>query len=580
MKAHPRRPANQAPAPRSNAIVSLLPASSSVTSVQAVEVIEAELVDKAGSFWSDISPDIASAVLDSFLDERGRLVPAKSVPVGALPSEDAAARVKRAQALDVLRANAWADDTLRSYGHGVRAWREWCLQEGVAVLPLTPQLVADHLLDYGFLWDGDQVVLDENGNPEARVSMGAIEMRLASLNKAAEFIGLPRPGANEGLRELMRGMRRTLLTAPKNQKNAIDHDLLLRCLAATTGRTFVAARGRAAVLLRARRRLTAGQLAKLQWADVTISADEVILDLPPTGRYAVPVRLTVRAHPSNPQLCIVAALKDLRALSRGLDVRMDLVFSHSDGEAMTRQALHTMVDKVLKGSGGWEADEIADRELGAVLARECPVTPCETARDRALLLTGFWGALRRSNLSALNWRDLIEHGDDGIEVVMRKSKTDQEGRGDSVFMPHGEPTAGIPAPADALRFWRQEVTNALGRTPRGNEPVFMALTPSGKLKIDGDGHPKRLKGDAINEIVQRLTVASGITSRVKAGERHPYGAHSLRAGFVTESVEQGLSIPDIQSVTKHKNVDVLIGYVRKIDAKKHNASRKLFGKIG
>jgi integrase len=101
------------------------------------------------------------------------------------------------------------------------------------------------------------------------------------------------------------------------------------------------------------------------------------------------------------------------------------------------------------------------RSLGTSVTRKAPAT-AETVRaiiadipedlrglrDRALLLLGFAGALRRSKLVALDVSD-IEESTDGILVTIRRSKTDQEGAGDFVSIPHGSRLR----PVAALKAW-------------------------------------------------------------------------------------------------------------------------------
>ena len=539
-----------------------------------VAVVEAELVEAQ---QQAIPGDVIDAVLDAYLDN-GRLVPAKYADVSGMAAADTR-RLERARMLDKLRASAFADSTLHNYGYGVIAWRNWCRREGVPALPFDPLHVANHLIDYALSWDetSSQVLRDDDGNVVNAVVVGTVDLRLAALNKAAEFLGMPKPGDNEGVRELMRGLRRTFLCSKAHQKRALTHDLVLRCLAATTGRTLGSLRRRTALLLRARTDATAGQLEGLCWADVTLTADAVRLELAPMHRHGRTREVVVASHPTNTDLCLVRALRELRAIS----ARLDRVFSHANGAPLTRQAIHLAVQKASVEVGGWSAvPTLSDRQLARLVADGDLVTPLQTARDRALLLTGFWGALRRGNLSAVNWSDLVDHGEDGIEVILRKSKTDQEGAGASVWAPPAAEGSGVPCPATAIRQWRAHLTAALGRPPLPNEPVFVSLSGAGTLRLNTQARLVRLPGEGINEIVQRLTVAASLTATPKRGERNPFGAHSLRAGFVTEAAMAGMSIPDIMGVTKHKSPQIVMEYVRVAREAKQNASRRLLGQLG
>lgn len=542
-------------------------------SVTAAEVIDAELVDDGAQLALD--PALIEAVLDSFLDERGRLVPARTaVPTTAADHDPAAQRrLERAALLDQLRAAALAPATLAAYGSHVRAWRAWCRAEAVPPLPLDPQLVADHLLDYALAWDDEEhnYRRDVEGRLVSRVTMGTVDARLQALNKLAEFTGTRRPGDNQGVKEVVRGLRRRFGTATTG-KAALDLSGLNSCLAAATGLTYLQARTRVACLLRARAHATAGQLASLSWADVDPADDgsSVTITLARTHRHGRPSTLALPRH-RNPDLCLVRALDDLmRVAPRPLR----LVLAHRSGRPLTRQALHLELRDV------WDAlPGMPDRDLAGRLATRTQAAPIATARDQAVLLTGFYTALRRSNLSMLDWGDVTDHGEDGLSLRIRRSKTDQEGHGSTSWVPVADPASRLACPAAALRRWREELTRALGRPLTDGDPLFTALTSSGTVQLrnrDRSARPVRLSGDGINELVQRMAVAAGLCTEV--GGANPYGAHSLRSGFVTEATrDDKLSVLEVMEVTGHRSPHMVVRYRREANAPKRNAARKLVG---
>jgi len=102
--------------------------------------------------------------------------------------------------------------------------------------------------------------------------------------------------------------------------------------------------------------------------------------------------------------------------------------------------------------------------VATLIARMMAVCPDTLigARDRALLAFGFAGAFRRSELIALQVADLIEVPD-GLRVVIRRSKTDQEGAGQEIAIPHGFHLR----PVETLRTWLAAAEIAAG-------PVFRA----------------------------------------------------------------------------------------------------------
>lgn len=511
-----------------------------------------------------------AALLDAYLDENGHLVPAPVIDetmFADLPVDERRRRVNRARVLDTLRAGAWAQTTLAAYGAHVRAWRDWCDREGVAALPLDPYLVAQHLTEYALTFDdAGELVTDSYGAPIPRVSVSSVSGRLAALNKLAEFVGLAKPGDFPGVAETMRGIRRLLLVAKKHQKAALDSDGIRRCLAAAGGAEFNAVRLRSLILLRARTSISLVAASRLRWVDVAFTDEGV--------EVSVAEHVQLVRHHRKEELCLACTLLDFYDLS---DTAAN-VFVKRGGDALSRQGLYLAVGGATEAVGGWkELPNCDDRALGRLLRSQAGTAPLVTARDRALLFVGFYTALRRSNLAALRWDDLTDQGDDGIAVRVRRSKTDQEGVGRTLWIPQAEPENSA-CPATAVRAYRVRLEQLLGRPVADDEPVFSVVLKSG-MPSCRDERLVGLGGEALNVVVQELTTRAGIATRRPTG-RHPFGAHSLRAGFVTEGLrDDKLSVAEVAEVTGHKSIDVLVSYRREVNSSKRNASRKLLGML-
>jgi site-specific recombinase XerD len=172
------------------------------------------------------------------------------------------------------------------------------------------------------------------------------------------------------------------------------------------------------------------------------------------------------------------------------------------------------------------------------------------ARDRALLLLGFAGAFRRSELAALEVGD-IEFLAEGMRVTIRRSKTDQEGEGQTIAIVRG----ACACPVDAVRQWLERAKIAAG-------PVFRPVTKGGRL-ID-----VALTPHSVGMIVKTYAGRAGFDAR-------KFGAHSLRAGFLTSAAVRGASIFKMMDVSRHKSVDTLRSYVRDADAFKNHAGAGL-----
>jgi integrase len=159
-------------------------------------------------------------------------------------------------------------------------------------------------------------------------------------------------------------------------------------------------------------------------------------------------------------------------------------------------------------------------------------------RDRALLLFGFAGGLRRSELVAVNCID-IERVREGIILTIRRSKTDQNGIGRRIGVPFGRT---IHCPVRALESWL-----SVARIEEG--PVFRPMDRHGRIS---DG---RLSGEAVCLIVRERLAAAGF-------DRTGYSGHSLRAGFATSATCAGVSTFKIRQQTGHASDAMLSRYVR------------------
>jgi site-specific recombinase XerD len=203
------------------------------------------------------------------------------------------------------------------------------------------------------------------------------------------------------------------------------------------------------------------------------------------------------------------------------------------------------------------------RTIGVAVERKAPATARVIAsmlkrmgddlrgkRDRALLLIGFAAALRRSELAGLDVADL-EFADAGVIVHLRKSKTDQEGAGQFVAVPNGTRLR----PVEALRAWLVAAAIAEGA-------VFRSINKGGSRIAAG-----RLTDRAIADVVKKRCAAAKLDPAIFSG-------HSLRAGFVTQALEDGADVLRVMAVTRHREVSTLQAYDRRAQAFKDHAGRK------
>lgn len=174
------------------------------------------------------------------------------------------------------------------------------------------------------------------------------------------------------------------------------------------------------------------------------------------------------------------------------------------------------------------------------------------ARDKSLILLGFAGGFRRSELVGIDVEDL-SISDEGLTIRIRKSKTDQTRRGRTVAVTFG---ANIDlCPIRALQDWL-----ALSNTSGG--PIFRSVDQWGYIS------PTRLTDQSVRLVLKESLHRAGIKEKGFSG-------HSLRAGFVTVAAINGASEREIQRTTGHVSIAVLRRYIHDANIFRETASRKL-----
>ena len=202
------------------------------------------------------------------------------------------------------------------------------------------------------------------------------------------------------------------------------------------------------------------------------------------------------------------------------------------------------------------------RTLGSAQSQKAPLTPTQLGlikwdsglkgvRDKALLLVGFFGAFRNSELVGLNIED-VEFTPEGAILTLRKSKTDQEGRGREVAIGYAKRPELCPVRA------LQTYMATLGRN---TGPLFVSLRKSQYTQ-------SRLSTDAVARIVKDYADRLGLDPR-------RFGGHSLRAGFATTAALMGATENEIALQTGHKSPTAVWGYIRRASLFERNAMTRI-----
>jgi integrase len=229
---------------------------------------------------------------------------------------------------------------------------------------------------------------------------------------------------------------------------------------------------------------------------------------------------------------------------------------------------------------GGERLDTKSREIASIMAgigRASSVAPCRKkailtddlramvaaldgltlagVRDRAVLMLGFGGALRRSEIVALEVSDLT-FSERGLEVHIRRSKTDQMGQGATLAIHAGrDPRFCAVA---AVQAWIEQAGIDAG-------PLFRPIVGR---KANAAG-ARALDDQSIALIVQRAAAGAGLDARA-------YSGHSMRAGFATAAALAGHDLPQIMRQTRHKTTQAASIYVRPADRWRDNPTSDLF----
>lgn len=188
------------------------------------------------------------------------------------------------------------------------------------------------------------------------------------------------------------------------------------------------------------------------------------------------------------------------------------------------------------GTAQREAKPLLREDMFAILERmgDRP----KDIRDKALLLIGFAGAFRRSELVGLDVAD-IEHVRQGLVIHLRFSKTDQDGKGRKIGIPFGR-TRWCPV---------THLDNWLNHAEIKEGPVFRSLDKAGSPSAC------RLSDDAVSLIVKRHVADTGLSP-------DDFSGHSLRAGLATSAAKAGASAWKIRQQTGHASDAMLNRYIR------------------
>lgn len=202
----------------------------------------------------------------------------------------------------------------------------------------------------------------------------------------------------------------------------------------------------------------------------------------------------------------------------------------------------------IRNTHGIKQRQVAPAIKEDILAMVKNLQGTKGIRDKALLLIGFAGAFRRSELASLQCSD-VEHVQQGILIHLRRSKTDQAGQGRKIAIPYAR---GAVCPVIALREWLH-----LSSITEGS--IFRSINRHGLI---GE---RMITPQSIALVIKERAKAAGLDST-------NYSGHSLRAGLVTSAAQAGISSWKIRQQTGHKSDAMLQRYIRDANIFTDNAA--------
>ena len=161
-------------------------------------------------------------------------------------------------------------------------------------------------------------------------------------------------------------------------------------------------------------------------------------------------------------------------------------------------------------------------------------------RDKALVLIGFSGGFRRSELVDIEYED-IEFVEEGVKIFVKRSKNDQSGEGMTKAIPYFDNINFCPV--KALNKW-----------------VVEAEFKEGKIFNISD--------KSVALIIKKYANYAGL-------DAHRYAGHSLRSGFATSTAESGAEERNIMAMTGHKSTEMVRRYIKESNLFKNNALNKI-----
>lgn len=467
-----------------------------------------------------------------------------------LPSRLAANATSGAGDLDALveraaaiYSNSLAEETRATYRRRFLVFSSWCEKTGLTALPAESSTLMLFVAD----------LVSRNPQP----SLSTVRGYVNAVNRIHRELDMGAPADDAAVGLMMRGLSHVIGTPRANPMSAHRVEELRAVCRHLDHPDAVVVRD-AAVLRLVLAGVPAAVVARLRWSDVRFNRQGMLLGERPAKNAAVATWREVAAH-SDPLRCPVHALQRWRSIA---GTRPDVVFTitdragRRDSKTLGPSGIRRILDSRSDSLGPQRGAERLDLAGVADLLHE---TATDVLRDRALLLLGFAIAARRNELTGLRWGDITDV-DEGLVIRIRRSKTDLDGRGTTVGVPHGR--SALTDPVRAIQAWRDRVRHQLQGEFSNDTPVFMKIGRTGRITAD-----QPLTDEGLTMVVKRRAEAAGLAGH--------WGGRSLRAGLISSCADLDLPLELIAQQSRHASLDSLVRYVRVEDVFRRNALDRL-----
>lgn len=449
-------------------------------------------------------------------------------------------RLLRVAIVKDLLAAGHAENTKKGYDRNVAEFCGFCKANKLVAMPASVATVA--------YWIGE-LALWRNHITKQPYQASTIASKISAVSTWHKSNGQPNPVTVEVLALIRKGFANTYGRRPK-QATALLMEGLVALVEVTLAPSLAAQRTATMMLLLTDPALGLGPRALERFRDWDQmnwpkgKRTTALLELPYGDGNRV---IEIHGH-EDPALCPLRALRDLCDASEHAGAPFANL---KDGRPMTAGGIVRLAKEACKAGlvfpdRTYRLDDDERRRL-----QEAVLAPTDLqVRDRTLLVLDWWSATRCSEVAALYWRDLTMpgRGSPVLEVVVGRSKSDQEGKGMTRLI-HPQPDKRV-CPVEALKQWKPRLERLLGRPVGPEDPVFIRLDRAGRLA----GTPRPMSGEAVNDRVKVLAEVARLSGT--------FTSHSMRAGMVTNQILKGKNIVAVSQHVGHASLATTENYVR------------------